>query len=178
MRGLLSVAAVMALLACAPAFALDPVSVPGVGSVSCTQSDVQDPPHETITDSCSVDSSVASADCTRVQSTDGPTSTDCTATAGGTTVDCAREETFLYVSNDDVACAATTADGGTTTCGSDYTNDFFASGDASRTSGCDLGDGTSCHVTTQPATDPDDPVFPVPDGTDPAVTPSGDCPTP
>jgi hypothetical protein len=178
MRGAFAGAILTVLLCYGPASALEPISVPGVGTVSCTQNDVQDPPHETTTDSCSVDSSAATADCTQVQSTDSPTTTDCTTTASGTTVECSRDETFLYVSNDDVSCTAATADGSIATCGSAYTNDLLVSGDSSRTSGCDLGDGTSCYVTTQPATDPDDPAFPVPDGTEPAITPSSGCPAP
>jgi hypothetical protein len=176
MRGAFAGAILTVLLCCAPASALDTISVPGVGTASCTQNDVQDPPHETTTDSCSVDSSVATADCTQVQSTDSPTTTDCTTAASGTTVDCSRDETFLYVSNDDVSCTAATADSSIATCGSDYANEFFATGDSSRTTGCTLSDGTSCYVTTQPATDPDDPAFPVPDGTEPAITPSSGCP--
>jgi hypothetical protein len=33
-------------------------------------------------------------------------------------------------------------------------------------------------VTTQPDTDPIDPAFPAPDGSDPAITPGASCPAP
>jgi hypothetical protein len=178
MRGAFAGAILTVLLCCAPAFALDPISVPGVGTASCAQTDYQDPPNEVITDSCEVDTAAATASCTRVQSTVAPSTGDCKVAADGTTLDCTRYETFLYVSNDNVACAASTASGDGATCESDHTNDFFVTGDSSRTTGCTLADGTSCYVTTQPDTDPDDPAFPVPDGTDPAITPRSGCPAP
>lgn len=177
MRGVFAVAIVAALVGCAPALALDPVSVPGVGSVSCDQTDAQDPPHETMTDSCTVDSAAATVTCTRVQSTDTPTTGECTTSAAGDTVDCTRYETFIYVSDDDIQCTTTTSGGDSATCSTEHTNDFFVTGDGTRVTGCDT-DPASCYVTTQPDTDPDDPAFPVPDGTTPSVTPSVGCPAP
>lgn len=177
MRGVMALMALVMAIWCAPAWSLDPVSVPGVGSVSCTQTNQQDPPHETTTDSCAVDSAAATATCTYVQSTDVPDTTDCVASGAGNTVDCTRSETYLYVSDDDIACTGTTSGGDSATCGTEHTNDLLVSGDSSRVTGCAAG-GTACYVTTQPDTDPIDPAFPVPDGTDPSVTPSPDCPAP
>ena len=195
MRGAFAGAILVGLLCCAPASAQDPVCstttlngatqtdcsiATPIATVSCSRYDnTANAPHESTIDSCTVDSGAASASCTSDQESGGsdPNTAACTSSAAGTTVDCTRYETFIYVSNDDIACTASTADGGTAACETDHTNDFFVTGDSSRTTGCATGD-TACYVTTQPDTDPIDPAFPVPDGTDPAITPSEGCPVP
>jgi hypothetical protein len=200
MRGAFAGAIVTVLLCCAPASALDPVCstqtlngatqtdcsiATPVATVSCSRYDsTVNPPHESTIDSCAVDSSAATASCTSDQESGGddPSTSACTAAAGGATVDCTRYETYVYVSNDDVGCTTSTASGDTATCETDHTNDFFVTGDSSRTTGCALdpaaGDTTACNVTTQPDTDPIDPAFPAPDGSDPAITPGASCPAP
>lgn len=178
MRGAIVGAVLMALACCAPASALD-VTTP-LATVSCDhQDDTSNPPHESTIDSCAVDSDATTAACISDQESGGdtPSTAECTAATAAGTVDCTRYETFVYASNDDIACTAGTARD-TATCETDHSNDFFATGDSSRVSGCTVGDLTSCYVTTRPDTDPIDPAFPVPDGTTPSITPSADCPAP
>jgi hypothetical protein len=208
MRGALLGGLAAAIMCCAPASALDPIGpvvVPGVGSAGCATTTTEswttqdecsadsavatascshydstvNPPHETTIDSCQADSDAAQASCTRDHEAgwNDLNTSDCTADAGQNTVDCTRYETYTYVSNDDISCTATTAGGDSATCATGHTNDFFVTGDSSRTTGCATGDA-ACAVTTRPDTDPIDPVFPVPDGSDPAVTPDESCPLP